>query len=332
MSGRDFYPYRAKPGVLNLALHCQNADLPCSSGGIWQAYAEDLPDSIEMSAAVTVPDEISADTIIPEEQADSMSKIMLVLRSIESRYRDSISLKWDGDANYTGEIEFTRREWTGAVEIQALLVRTTDNDSLPSDFASDTGAILSSSEPQRILFDEPRLLGDYLEIRWKRFSEGEEWLRRQAANLFAIDILQLRPVLLLNSEIPNAVAILDNNSNTGRGARIRDIIFRTIVHQVWSSLLSITLAELSKYIGFTADETDESPLEQLQPWQKRILEDWAPKLYSDGEPTDALSRLINAMQETSSSFELLAVRIPEAIQRDYDTVQAFQGLVREVGY
>jgi hypothetical protein len=178
--------------------------------------------------------------------------------------------------------------------------------------------------------------GDYLKIEWKDFAKGEEWLKRQSDHLFALDTTEEMPVIILNQGIHGLYQILNNKSNSGRIAAIRDATFYLIVHQVWSSLLAETLTSLSETLTGLSEATmgDEDnidmALDELPDWQQRVIIDWAPNLYPEQNADESVSLLMSALRQNNWSRDLLCKRLPEAIQRRYRTWSGFTGLIREV--
>ena len=328
MSVREFYPFKTKPESIHLELATEEEGIRRSSDGSLILYEIDI-DSITINASVDIPQDIFDDLLDNSEQEEPPVQAILTYKSIESRYRNSINLKRNG--NYGCSLKFNRNDWRGVIELQACLVRVTDNTGLPEQFANKSGALLAWSEPCRILFDEPRLPpGDYLKIIWKDFAESEEWLRRQSDHLFALDITEEIPVIILNQGIHGAYQVLNNKSNSGRIASIRDATFYMIIHQVWSSLLAETLTSLSETRMGDEDNVD-LVLDELPGWQQGVIIDWAPKLYPEQNADESLSLLISAIRQNNWSRDLLYKRLPEAIQRQYRTWSGFTGLIQEVG-
>lgn len=324
MSIDRFYPYRTCPDSLQLELDAPGLELPRGSDGALQIYDQDIAE-VTLRAAVAMPGHVLPTVLAPEERNNPPVSVVLVCQSVEARRREARPL--DGDGVY--EITFTlrRSEWIGAVEFQAALVRTTARQGLPAGFGADRGCLLAWSEPRRVLFDEPPLPpGNFLEVVWVRFDEGDEWLRRHESHLFALETTGPRPRLLLNSGVPGAVSILAGTGTRGPAARIRDATYHLIVHQVWSSLLAAAMGHLAATAPSPEDEPD---LDLLEPWQQGVLQGWAPFLFPEEEREGALKQLPASVRRQDTMDAVLLRRLPTAIQQRLSTFRGFEGLVQE---
>lgn len=328
MSISEFYPFKTRPDSIRLELAPAQEEIHRSSDGSLLVYETDS-DRLVVNAVVSVPEDIISDVLESSEQQQPPVKAILTYGSIESRQRNSIILPGSGSSECS--LEFSRDQWRGTVEVQASLVRTTENPNISTAYGSKAGARLAWSNPSRILFDEPRLPpGDYLRIVWKDFANSEDWLRRQSDHLFALDTSEEIPTLVLNQGISGAYKVLNSRSNSGKIAEIRDATFYMIVHQVWTSLIAEALVNLAEAITGDENNTDLI-LDELPVWQRRIVIDWAPKLYSEENADESLSHLISSIGQGNWSRDLLYTGLPEAIQRQYKTWRGFKGLVQEMG-
>lgn len=328
MSTFEFFPFLTSSDSIELTLSTPKYEYRLASDGSIILY-EDEDESISVNGLVNIPDGLIDGVLHPSEHINPPVKTVLTRRSIESRKRDLIELI--GGNTYNESLEFRRNEWRGVVEVQALLVRTSDNSNLPETYACKKGALLAWSPPRRILFDEPRVPpGDYLNIKWIDFRTSAPWLQRQQDNLFAMDTSQEVPTILLNQGVPNLYQVLRSRATSGKVAQIRDATFNVIVHQVWSSLLGEGLVSLFQLVHNGEEEDVNLSLDQLPEWQKRILVHWAPKLYSEEHADESLSKLISNLRLENWQRDLFYMRVPEAIQKQYQTWKGFQGLVKGV--
>lgn len=329
MSPDRFYPYRTAAEQIRLAIDPADIELGRGSDGSLLAYGDDT-EVVNLRLSIAIPDSVFEQVVAPAELADPPLDVRVVYRSIESRKRCVLSVS--GDGIYEGTLSLRRQDWRGAVEMQALLIRTREGDGLPAGFASARGALLAWSAPGRVLIDEPHQPpGGQLRVRWEDFaSSSSHWRRQHAGDLFALDTTEDPPVIFLNLGIPQAYPVLQSAGTRGPKARIRDATYSMIVHQVWSSLLSIALAELAA-TSVTPGEEDQDPedrLGQIADWQQGIIRDWSSYLYPDRDPESALQELVLAADAPGSMTDVMS-RLPNAIQMRLRTVRGFQGLVRE---
>jgi len=183
-----------------------------------------------------------------------------------------------------------------------------------------------------VLFDEPHHPpGGKLPVRWEDFSRSDSrWRREHADSLFALDSSEDPPVIQLNSGIPQAYSVLQSHGTRGMKARIRDATYSTIVHQVWSSLLAIALAELAGTVVWPEEEhlDPEERLGRMGGWQQSIVRDWSIYLYPDRDPEAALEEVVSAADDARKMTDVMS-RLPNAIQKRLRTGRGFEGLVRE---
>jgi hypothetical protein len=321
-----FYPHRAAPERIRLALDPVGTELETGPDGALLADQEEI-ETITLNCSAAVPAGLAEEVLPPDELARPPLEMLLVYTSIESRKRTAQRLEGDGNV-YHGQLTLRRQDWRGSIEIEAVLIRTTTNPSVPAGFASDRGSRLSWSEPWRVVFDTPPLPpGDRIQVCWEEFSRSDDpWLRAHRDNLFALSTAGERPVIYLNREIPGAVTILSSLGTRGRKARIRDATHFMIAHQVWSSLLAMTLTDLA---ATDRELSAEERLGDLRDWQRRMLIDWSRYLYPDEDAQTALERLVAAAGDPVQTGEVMR-RLPNAIQDRFRTFRGFEGLAQEI--
>lgn len=329
MSPDRFYPYRTAADQIHFVIDSEDAELRRSRDGSLLAHGDGV-EVVKLRLSIAIPDSVIERVVAPSEQMDPPLDVRVVYRSIESRKRCILSVP--GDGIHEGTLSLRCRDWRGAVEMQALLIRTREGDALPEGFASARGAMVAWSAPGRVLVDEPyQPPGGQLQVRWEDFARSSSrWRRQHAGDLFALDTTEDPPVILLNIGIPRAYPVLQSAGTRGPKARIRDAAYAMIVHQVWSSLLSIAIVELAAISSAPGEDyrDPEDRLRQIPDWQQGIIRDWSNYLYPDRDPESALQQLVSAADDPRSMTDVMS-RLPNAIQTRLRTVQGFQGLVRE---
>ncbi len=328
MSADRFYPYRvaAEQMLLDLSLP-EGPDLRRTGDGSIVVYEEE-PDVLKLNASVLIADSVFDWVLAPSERANPPVDVRLVCSSRESRRRSSISMP--GDGIHEGELTLERQDWRGIVEIRAVLVRTDTASKPSSGFAADRGASLAWSSSRRVLFDEPpQPPGDQLEVKWENFAESTNPARkRNAASIFALDTSGEQPVVFLNLGVHRAVDVLGSAGTHGRKARIRDATNYMIVHQVWTSLVGISLAKMAAIKNSGESVSSDDLLGEVGDWEARTLRDWSRHLYPDLDHEDALETLIKAADNPVETQEIMSF-LPSAIQQRFRTFRGFEGLVRE---
>ncbi|HYF80525.1 MAG TPA: hypothetical protein VD973_25740 [Symbiobacteriaceae bacterium] len=331
MSKQQFYPYFARPGKVQLQIEPRGGQLKgAAGGGRITVYATEAAEVV-LDVTATVPDEILRGTLHPSELSQPPAELRLVLQAIEARQRRSIRLTGTGGVYRTAQT-LKKRDWCGTLHVQAFLVRNAANPALPPGYARDHGAMLASSDEIEILFDEYAAppTGGLLENRWVNFAQADqEWLRRQGDNLFALDITSDPPVLFLNSAVDGAQSTLNSDAPHGRRARIRDLTFNLIAHQVWSSLLGMALTELAAQ-GLQSGP-DALDVRELTRWQQAAIQEWLPHLYPEIDSReDALSHLYADLRGHGWTRSLLVHRLPEALQQRFKTGERMAKAATEV--
>jgi len=296
-----------------------------SSASVVDAYT-DAPPAFSVSVNVEIDREAAEDLAF--EPPDASLLAVLRLRSISSQKRFIVKLPNLSDRVET--IEFDRNEWMGSVSITALLLLRRQGSQLGGDLAQDAGSIVAWSDDVTVHFDEPQsaLPGDHLDVRWASFAESDE-LSRWRDHLFSITT-DNPPRILLNSDVPLAHAVLTSKGTTGRKARIRDVTFFQIAHQAWTSMIANAIDNLGEVIDEESDSSPREDLAQLEDHEQRMLEDWAPFLYSGLDIESSLERLHEAAK-TRRVDDAIIRRLPHAIQHRLKTYRGFEGLVKDAG-
>jgi hypothetical protein len=188
-------------------------------------------------------------------------------------------------------------------------------------YAHLAGSVLAEVPVAALWFDEPPTpTGTGIETRWVDFREDDGL---PDGNLFALR-LEERPVILLNSGIPAAYAVLSAKGTHGAAARIRDAVFVQIIHQVWSSLLGQCFLDVLR----VGPEDPDTTLERLNGWEAQVIGSWALDFIPAEQDRETATRILVQRILTSGSNVLLEL-MPDVIQMRMDTVKGFQGLVRE---
>jgi hypothetical protein len=323
MSVARFYPYKVGLERLQLALEPLTRGVVKRDDGSLEV-SEEHEDPVRIRCDVHAPAVLWDEVLPPEERHIPPTDLRLVCRSEQSRVREAYILAWDGLAGTT-ELEFSREQWRGKVELQAVVIRTLRGSQDRPEYAFERGALLASSSIKALYIDRPDVPGDHLEVRWERFSITA---RAPKEHLFALDVSGERPVIYLNEDVQALRNVLDSTGTRGAKARIRDAINFMVAHQVWTSLLGIALADLAEAYRGGPDNEPEDQLQDLVEWEKRVLRDWLPSLYPDQTEHQ---RLISLVKDSSrpDGWRHLMCRVPQAVQDRLRTYRGFEGLLRD---
>lgn len=318
-----FFPFRTG-NAISLTI-TESSSGTTSAGSVIDAFSE-KPDTFTVRVRIAIDLDVAEKLALgsPEEHLVALLRI----RSISSQTRSVIPFEDLADRDY--ELEFDRLNWAGTISVSAVLVTNEDLANDGSGAAVDRGAVVAWSDEINIHVDPPRssLPGDYLDVRWLNFSDDEN-LSRWKSHLFSLTI-DTPPRILLNSDVPLAYAVLSSKGTSGRKARIRDVTFFQIAHQAWTSIIANAIDNYGEVIDPDSDLSPREDLAQLEEHEQRILEDWAPYLYSGLDDESSLDRLHEAAGSRRVD-DLIIGRIPHAIQQRLRTYRGFEGLVKDAG-
>ena len=265
-------------------------------------------------------------------RGDGTFRVIARLRSRSSQHRVAAALRPSGDPladPWTGAVTLPVDDWFGRVGIDVVAVLAADVDPVPG-YAIDAGAVLAWSESLSISFGavEERTRGRNLTIEWRSFAEGDDWLRAHQDQLFALEPVD-PPVLWLNTDIAGAYRLLSAKGRTGIRARVRDVTFVQIAHQVWSQLLTAAFTQLGDLQqNGLGDEEGLDLIDELGGWNRAALLDWLPALYPGSDLAAAADQLLDDVRSPIAN-ELLMRRVPTAVQTNVRTADRFAGIMRD---
>jgi hypothetical protein len=220
----------------------------------------------------------------------------------------------------TVEPVFDTRTLRGTLDVHAAV---TIGD--PSGFPR----LVAWSETIRVNIDRPDIggIGSSLPVRWEKFGASDE-LSDQVANLYTIgwDAEAAMPEIILNSDYPSAYEVLTNKGTHGPRARIRDATFASIAGQAWGSLLSSALSTAAALIADDVAPADVP--EELDSWERVVLESWAP-LLAPGRPAEDALTVVLEQLDGDNPGEYGRRIIPRAVQTRLELGKAFTGQVLE---
>lgn len=337
MSKQTFFPFRVELNSIQLKVDVIGAPAEKDEQGRIHAYR--LPgDQVRLKVTATLDETVLRRTLPATEQAAPPVAVLLTLRSVKGRQRQSRQLLGFGE--YEDVITLQKDAFSGTLELQAHLVRTKTSHSMPRGYAKHQATVVATSSPQEILFDAVSAppVGGVLDVRWEEFATSTHaFLQRQKGNLFALDAKAEVPILYLNSGIQWATDVLGSEATSGRAARQRDFTNAYIAQKVWTVLLVEAMQNLA---GRLPDEdeadVDELPslrleaVGELPTWQKDVLAHWAPTLTGQDNEEKALKELCALLAMEDWPRELVTGRLPDVLQQALKTGERFTQVAGEV--
>jgi hypothetical protein len=209
----------------------------------------------------------------------------------------------------SGEVEIRLRgeDLRGHVELSVYVTRARAQASDPA-FAADAAARIIASRMATIRIEPAlRLPGTGLEIEWESFGSSKHLYRSQHASaLFHLDTSKSPPVLYLNKDAdPDLYAVMSDAAPRGRKALLRNLLFAAIAIPVWQALLVSALKAADSEGNVDAG------------WERDVLREVAEAAEPDCEPSEALTRLVRDLRDTSGGRgieERLPVILSEMVQ------------------
>lgn len=312
-----FYPYRtAGPVELEVAVDGGRLHAPV----VIDAHGQDR----RLDLVARLPANL-VDVVAPGGEIEVLARV----RSRSSQRREGVRLAPDGGPGvWAGPLDLHVDEWFGTVTIDVVAVLAAAVDA-PAGYAAGRGSVLAESDSVSVVFGEvaERNRGRSLTVEWRTFSDGDEWLRSHADHVFALEPVD-PPVLLLNTEVVGSYALLSAKGTRGIRARVRDLTFVQIAHQVWSQLLTTAFSQLADLDATAGDADGLGLIDELGGWNRAALLDWLPLLYPGFDLAGAADQLLDDVR-SPFAMELTLRRVPTAIQAHLGSADRLGGILRE---
>jgi hypothetical protein len=210
-------------------------------------------------------------------------------------------------------LELARDDLAGPVSLGAFLVRVTDANG--DSHSVVRGARVADSRSWELRVDrhrEPR--GDYLDVRYKKFSDDETLPRRNRGNLYVLEADHEAPILWINADHERVAATLDSRGTAGRHARLRESFFDHIAYAVWTQL----------FFQAASDYVPDG--EATYPWQDVVLDLLLKDVFPNQHDSSARR---DELREMFKQPALLMQRLDAGLQRRNDLAGHLTKLVNE---
>lgn len=252
---------------------------------------------------------------IGEGEPPEAFEIALVLRCPATFVRRAVTVEL-GVVGGTVErsLALRRDDLSGSASLVAYLVRKRAHTARP---ALVRGARLAESRAWEVRIDPPREHhGEYLDVRYKKFSEDETLPLRDRGNLYVLDVDQESPILWINADHQRVAGILDSRGVTGRAARLRESFFDHVAYAVWSQL----------FVKATTDLLASDDDETTYPWQDVVLDALLGDVFPEVKGGSARRR---RLREWHADLPELWRRLDAALQRRNDLASHLAKLAEE---
>lgn len=334
---RQFLPYRFKEHGIEVGIEgCWLDDRPAKIAADAERHLLDLSGQpfarVAIALVATVPRNVLTAVLSPAELLAPPIKLLVLVRCAATRLRAQLELGTSSalraphdfapddatrSARYTGRLTLARDDLRGAVEITGLLVRSENSLEHEAGRAAEANLRLASARTWELRIDPgPTPPGEYLDTRQEDFLQAGAIRFPEPEALYHLDCDGEAPILWINSRHHRVAGILHSAANTGRSARIRDVVFDRIEAAVWPRLFLRAARALH--------ETGDPPFT----WQAAVLRKWLPELYP--QCGDHEGRLVALRQELDSAEGPLLDRLDLALQRQTRAAGHFDLLVQEI--
>jgi len=307
---RDFFPYKYRDKGVDLELtrvvfdNDESWDQIDTQRRLIAIDGYKDWETARVQGKVSINDGVLKDVLPPNEREKPPIAISIALRCSETYLRQNFC---EGSFEVGEKIDFEipveRSDVRNTVDIVAGLVRTAEADHIVEDgYAAFNGAVLSDCRKWEIRVDPPELpAGKFLDIRYKSFKEKQK--------LFKLESDFENPILWLNGDYTDIARILNSKATRGMEARIRDVFFDMISHQVWTQLL------LRAGQDITEDE------EVRYEWEHAVLNELLTILFPDAEEQEAMLEFRDFVHKND---------VPSLIEMVDDVVQAKLDLPKQM--
>ena len=308
-----FAPYRHEP--FGLRVHpraCRLDGARAISPFNVETHIADLVEhrfrEVAIDLAIEVPRKV-IEAVFPEVEREAPpAQLILAIRCPKTRLRRTVAVAGSPRAATSIEATVTleRAELRGSVEIVPFLIRTEAARSDEPGFASAVGAQVASARSWEVRVDRLRPpAGNYIEVSYVSFKEHGPPQFRFPDNLYQLTSDKATPTLWLNTDHPHIVEVLDSKGTFGVRARIREVLFDTISHSVWTRLFLKAASD--------ARGGDDVPFE----WEDAVLETFLPKLYPESK---GKSSQLEALRDELEGGDLAQVldRLDEILQHRFE--------------
>lgn len=251
--------------------------------------------AIELDLSLELPDGL-ADCLVPGEEPQDAVAVLAVAEDPTTWFRAASHLRPVGERLVRGTLAVPARAVDRRFEVTALLLRRRSPVERVAGRASEKGARLGATAPRVIVLDPGRpATGGLLDVRPARFSTAEA-LRRWAGQPWFLQVTADPPILWLNEELPDVAGVLAAKGTTGRRARLRDLLFRAVGLQTWTTLLHAAVS------GVT--EVDGEVIYALA-WHEAALRTVAQHAYAELPRAERLPRLLANLDDARDRPEHL---------------------------
>ncbi|MDH5630397.1 MAG: hypothetical protein OEY96_09625 [Gammaproteobacteria bacterium] len=321
-----FYPYRYAAEALEISEATLDVDNVDGAGNdfinnehhsiIMTSYESNWS-NLKLKIKITDPNQ-QIDGTLSKGISKNDIKVWLVVRNKTTRLRKAVQLTKKNNG-WNGELSLLRDEIarTTDIECYASLSRNVKKE---EGFASNINERLADSVPWKLYTDiVPAMPGGALNSEWVDFKESTNpELNERKDCVWYLDLSDSEsPCLYLNESVPKLRQTLEVESKTSKPARVRDALIHSILQ---SAIIEMTVFSLSK--------SQDTELDELPKWQKKLLISLAKKIDSGSEEA-VVNRWRTSWESSTETGQTLA-EVTTAIQRHLNLNLSSEYLAKSV--
>lgn len=282
------------------------------------ALEDRRPERVEIELLAQIEQPVLERLLPPEERPAPPIELFVAVRCPATRLSRRVSLAEDPaqPRRFAGVLILSIDDVRGVVELTPYLVRSVEGRS--RSHARHAGARLASARSWFLRFDLQRSSsGRFLDVRYEPFSKLADASLWSSA-LYRLECELDDPILWLNSDHRELVAILDSKATRGAAARMREVFFAHIAQNVW--------AQLFMY----AAESCSPEGNGAHPWCAAVLQRFLPSIFPElGDHRSRLEELVDRVR--AGSIGELSQLLDRALQNDSNIVHHMKSLIEEKG-
>lgn len=244
-------------------------------------------------------------------------------KSASSRRSQLHEMNQTESGTYCFERDVLLDEEYGTIQFGAVAIADSNIATGPINNAA--GHIIGYCQPFEIRIDkssEP--IGNFLKVKWKDFEVHYPSYKK---NVFHLDV-DNGQVLYLNSKIDGLYGLFKSTGKSGARSDLKKALYKSIVLDVWKTLVHRALLELSKTLRQHNDRGENNlvlAFEDLGEWELKVLNTWGPRFHPAG---DGDSWRLEMISELMTAEGFYTMQVSDQIQKSIQISSDFEKLIR----
>ena len=209
--------------------------------------------------------------------------------------------------------------------IQFGTVAIADSNIATGPINNAAGHIIGYCQPFEIRIDkssEP--IGNFLKVKWRDFEVHYPSYKK---NVFHLDV-DNGQVLYLNNKIDGLYGLFKSTGKVGARSDLKKALYKSIVLDVWKTLVHRALLELSRTIRQHNDGGENNlvlAFEDLGEWELKVLNTWGPRFHPDGDGDSWKLEMINELITAEGFYTM---QVSDQIQKSIQISGDFEKLIK----